>query len=131
MILVDSSVWIDFFNGISTHETDFLDQILGEQPLLVGDLILAEVLHGFRRNEDFESARRALLSFQVVAMLGPDLAIQSALNYRTLRTQGITVRKTINCLIATYCIETGHSLLHSDRDFDPFEDHFGLIVVHP
>jgi hypothetical protein len=131
MILVDSSVWIDFFNGASTRETDYLDKILGDQPLLVGDLILAEVLQGFRRNEDFESARRALLSFQVVDMLGPDLAIQSARNYRILRAQGITVRKTIDCLIATYCIETGHSLLHSDRDFDPFEDHFGLNVVRP
>ena len=130
MILVDSSVWIDYFNGIKTRETDTLDQILGEQILLVGDLILAEVLQGFRRDEDFEQARRALFSFQIVKMLDPELAVQSARNYRTLRSQGITIRKTIDCLIATYCIESGNALLHSDRDFDAFEDRLGLSVIH-
>lgn len=131
MILVDSSVWIDYFIGTATSQTDFLDRILGEQPILVGDLILAEVLQGFRRDEDFDTARRALLSFQVVEMLNPDLAVQSARNYRILRTQGITVRKTIDCIIATYCIQVGHALLHSDGDFDLFETHLGLSVVHP
>ena len=131
MILVDFSVWVDYFNSTATSQTDFLDQILGEQPILVGDLILAEVLQGFRRDEDFDAARRALLSFQIVAMLNPDLAVQSARNYRILHLQGITVRKTIDCLIATYCIQTGHSLLHSDGDFDPFETQLGLSVVRP
>lgn len=131
MILVDSTVWIDYFNGVMTPETDYLDQVLGEQVLLVGDLILAEVLQGFRHDADFNRARQALLSFQTVQMLDPDLAVQSAQNYRTLRSQGITVRKTIDCLIATYCIESGHTLLHSDRDFDPFENSLGLSVVHP
>ena len=131
MILVDSTVWIDYFNGVKTPETDYLDQVLGEQVLLVGDLILAEVLQGFRHDADFNRARQALLSFQTVQMLDPDLAVQSAQNYRTLHTQGITVRKTIDCLIATYCIESGHTLLHSDRDFDPFENSLGLSVVHP
>ena len=131
MILVDSSVWIDYFNGTATSQTDFLDRILGEQPILVGDLILAEVLQGFRRDDDFDAARRALLSFQVVEMLNPDLAVQSARNYRVLRAHGVTVRKTIDCLIATYCIETNHMLLHSDNDFDPFEAQLGLNVVHP
>ena len=130
MILVDSSVWIDYFNGIANSQTDFLDRILGEQPILVGDLILAEVLQGFRRDDDFDAAHSALLSFQVVKMLNPDLAVQSARNYRVLRAQGVTVRKMIDCLIATYCIETNHMLLHSDRDFDPFEAQLGLNVVH-
>jgi predicted nucleic acid-binding protein len=131
MILVDTSVWIDYFTGIATSQTDFLDRILGEQPILVGDLILAEVLQGFRQEDDFDAARRALLSFQIVKMLNPDLAVQSARNYRVLRKQGVTVRKTIDCLIATYCIETNHMLLHSDHDFDPFEAQLGLNVVHP
>jgi predicted nucleic acid-binding protein len=131
MILIDSSVWIDFFNGSPSVEANFLDQILGEQSLLVGDLILTEVLQGFRRNEGFEAARRALLSFQVVEMLNLNLAVQSARNYRTLRGLGIAVRKKIDCLIAMCCFEAGYSLLHSDRDIDAFEPHLGVSVIHP
>ncbi len=130
MILVDATVWIDYFNGIVTPETDALDRLLGDQPLLVGDLILAEVLQGFRDDQDFEVARQALVSFQQVNMLNADLAVQSARNYRTLRKLGITIRKTIDCLIATYCIEAGVTLLHADRDFTPFETHLGLSVFH-
>lgn len=130
MILVDSSAWIDYFNGIVTPETDYLDRILEDQLILVGDIMLAEVLQGFRKDEDFETARQALSSFQTVEMLNPGLAVQSARNYRSLRQAGITVRKTIDCLIATYCIENGVTLLHSDRDFEPFEALLGLSVVH-
>jgi predicted nucleic acid-binding protein len=128
MILVDSSVWVDYFNGVITPQTNILDRILTDRVILMGDLILAEVLQGFRRDEDFQSASQALSSLQTVSMLNPELAIRSAQNYRTLRKAGITVRKTIDCLIATYCIETRHTLLHSDRDFDPFEENLGLKV---
>jgi len=129
-LLVDSSVWIDFFNGNITPETDCLNEVLGESLILVGDLILAEVLQGFRQERDFETARDALLKFLVVEMLGRKIAIQSAGNYRLLRSKGITVRKTIDCVIATYCIENNLELLHNDRDFDPFEQHLGLRVLH-
>ena len=131
MILVDSTVWIAYFNGQITHETDFLDRILAEQLILVGDLILCEVLQGFRADSDYEKARLALGKFQQVSMLNTQLAVKSASNYRTLRKSGITIRKTIDCLIATFCIEAGHQLLHADRDFDAFEEHLGLEVIHP
>ena len=131
MVLVDSTVWIDYFNGVITPETEFLDSILGEQMILVGDIILAEVLQGFRSDSDFEGAHQALMKFQPVSMLNPDLAEQSARNYRELRKRGITIRKTIDCFIATFCIESDHELLHSDRDFDPFENNLGLKVIHP
>ena len=121
MILVDSSVWIDYFNGRSTPQTAKLDELLGQEDLAVGDLVLVEVLQGFRDKPEFEAARRLLLSLTVVDLCGPDIAIQAARNYRSLRSRGLTVRKTIDCVIATYCIESGHELLHSDRDFDVFE----------
>ena len=131
MILVDSTVWIAYFNGHITPETDYLDEILGEQLILVGDLILCEVLQGFRKDEDFEIAQLAMGKFNQVSMLNSQLAIQSADNYRALRKRGITVRKTIDCLIATYCIENGHRLLHADRDFEAFEIYLELQVLHP
>jgi len=130
-LLVDSSVWIDFFNGHITLQTDYLNEVLGESVIFVGDLILAEVLQGFRFEKDFEAARDALLKFPVVDILGKQIAVQCASNYRLLRSKGITVRKTIDCLIATYCIENDLELLHSDRDFDPFEEYLGLVVTHP
>ena len=130
MLLVDSTVWIDYFNGRSTPHTDYLDRILDEQIILVGDLILAEVLQGFRREGEFEQARQALGRFAQVSLVGPTLAVQSARHFRLLRQMGITIRKTIDCLIATYCIEHGLPLLHCDSDFDAFEQHLGLQVVH-
>jgi predicted nucleic acid-binding protein len=131
MIVVDSSVWIDYFNGQVTPQTDYLDQILLERPILVGDLILGEVLQGFRSDADFEAARWSLSKFTQVSMMSPELAVQSAMNYRALRKAGLSIHKTIDCFIATYCIENGHALLHSDSDFDPFELHLGLQVIHP
>lgn len=131
MILVDSTVWIDYFNGASTPQTDYLEMALSRQLILVGDLILAEVLQGFRDDHEFERAQRALAKFECVGMLSPVLAIQSAKNYRILRKMGINVRKTIDCLIATFCIEEQYPLLHSDRDFEPFERYLGLSVIHP
>lgn len=131
MLLVDSSVWIDYFNGAATPQTDTLHAILPQREILVGDIILAEVLQGFRSDADFEAARRALGRFRQVTMLDLGLAVQSARHYRALRKLGITVRKTIDCFIATYAIAHGHELLHADGDFDPFEAHLGLRVLHP
>jgi predicted nucleic acid-binding protein len=128
--IVDSSVWIDYFNGVVTSQTDILDAALGQQPVGLGDIILCEVLQGYRTQRDFETARQALLQIPIYVMGGTELAIKSAQNFRALRQQGITVRKTIDCLIATFVIERGFSLLHSDRDFEPFETYLGLAVVH-
>ena len=128
-LLVDSSVWIDYFNGTITPQTDFLDAALGEQEIIVGDLILAEVLQGFRQQHEFELAQTALLSFSVVPIVGQKVAIQSAKNYRFLRQNGVTIRKTIDCLIATFCIENRIQLLQADRDFNAFVQHFDLQVV--
>lgn len=129
MILVDSSVWIDFFRGVSTPQVERLDALLGNEPLAVGDLILAEVLQGFTSDRDFNEARKRLDAFAFVELGGKDIALAAARNFRRLRGQGITVRKTIDAIIATRCIVSDYSLLHSDRDFDPFEEHLGLKVV--
>ncbi len=129
MILVDSSVWIDFFNGVRTPQTDKLDDLLGSEELVMGDLILTEVLQGFNLDRDFETARKALAALPAVELGGEQIAIEAAKNFRRLRKLGITVRKTIDCIIATRCIVSGHDLLHSDRDFDPFRDHLGLRVL--
>ena len=126
MILVDSSVWIDYFNGAGTPEADKLDLLLGAEPLAIGDLILTEVLQGFHKDRDFSNARNLLTSLTVVELGGRDIAIQAARNFRALRKLGVTVRKTIDTVIATRCIESGYDLLHSDRDFDPFVQHLGL-----
>jgi predicted nucleic acid-binding protein len=129
LILVDSSVWIDYFNGATTAQTDRLDSLLGREPLAIGDLILTEVLQGFASDRDFNQARRMLTSLLVVELGGEEIAIQAARNFRILRRRGITVRKTFDTVIATRCIEDGYALLHNDRDFDPFAKHLGLRVV--
>lgn len=129
MILVDSSVWIDFFNGTRSRQTDLLDDLLGSELLLTGDLILAEVLQGFRRDADFRRTKSALDRLAFRPMLGREIALASAQNYRTLRARGVTVRKTVDMIIATFCLENGHELLHADRDFDPLAAHLGLRVV--
>jgi predicted nucleic acid-binding protein len=131
MLVVDTSVWVDYFNGIENPQTNYLHAILNQTPILIGDLILAEVLQGFRHDPDFESVRRALRRYVQVNMVSPVLAVQSARNYRLLRQKGVTVRKTIDSLIATYCIENNHELLHNDSDFDGYETYLGLRVVHP
>ena len=130
MLIVDSTVWIAYFNGSKNPETDYLHTMVDKIPILIGDLILAEVLQGFRVDSDFEKARRTLGKYIQVEMVSPALALQSARNYRLLRRKGITVRKTIDSLIATYCIENEHDLLHSDSDFDGYEKYLGLKVVH-
>lgn len=131
MIVVDSSVWIDYFRGTPTAQADELDRLLGRELLATGDLMLAEVLQGFASERDFNRARQLLLSLEVVEMVGADLAIQAARNFRSLRALGVTVRKTIDTLIATCCIERGHALLYVDRDFDPFVQHLGLRSALP
>ena len=129
MILVDSSVWIDYFNGVATPQADKLDGLLGREPLAIGDSILTEVLQGFHDDRDFVKARRLLSSLKIVQIGGPEIAIVAAQNFRYLRKRGVTVRKTIDTMIATRCIESGYDLLHSDRDFAPFVQHLGLRVV--
>lgn len=131
MILVDSSVWIDYFRGTITPQAERLDALLGSEPVLIGDLILTEVLQGFVSERDFEQARQLLMTLQVVNLAGQDVAIQAARNFRTLRALGVTVRKTIDTVIATCCIERGYLLLFSDRDFDPFVQHLGLRSALP
>lgn len=129
MILVDSSVWIDYFNGRETIQTAKLDELLGTELLGIGDLILTEVLQGFRADADYQIAKEMLLSLTVFDMVGFEGAIKSADYFRALRKQGITIRKTVDVIIATFCIEAGHFLLFSDKDFMPFVQHFGLRAV--
>jgi predicted nucleic acid-binding protein len=129
MVLVDSSVWIDYFRGTKSPQTDRLDLILGSEPIATGDLILVEVLQGFQNEIHFDQARELLTSLVVIEMVGPSIAVQAAKNFRKLRALGITVRKTMDTLIATCCIESGLELLHCDRDFDPFVKHLGLRAI--
>ncbi len=131
MILVDSSVWIDYFRGIPTSETDRLDSLLGSEPVATGDLVLAEVLQGLGSVQDFNQSKRLLTSLLIIDLVGGDIAIQAAKNFRTLRSRGVTIRKTIDTLIATSCIEKGLTLLYSDKDFDPFVVHLGLRTALP
>ena len=129
MILVDSSVWIDFFRNKPTAQAEWLDRNLGIEGLLVGDLILAEVLRGFKDDRGFNEARRLLARLQQVTLGGEDLAVEAARNFRKLRNSGVTIRGTIDVIIATRCLVDGFRLLHCDRDFDAFEVQLGLHVV--
>ncbi|MBI5784641.1 MAG: PIN domain nuclease [Rhodocyclales bacterium] len=126
MILVDSSVWIDYFRGTATPEAERLDALLGTEPIATGDLILTEVLQGFVAERDFNQARKLMMSLVIVDIGGREIAVQAARNFRSLRALGVTVRKTIDAIIATRCIENRLPLLYSDRDFDPFVRHLGL-----
>jgi len=128
MVVVDSSVWIDYFNGRPNSQTDALDDLLGRRHVVVGDIILSEILQGFRRDRDFHQARRLLAAFPTAIMVGPELAVRAAENYRRLRRLGVTVRKTIDVMIGTYCIARRLPLLHSDADFEPMTRHLGLGV---
>ena len=129
MIIADSSVWIDYFNGERTREADFLDDLLRRDFILMGDLILTEILQGFDRDADFRHAKRLLDRLDCAEMVGYDLALASAANYRRLRKIGITVRKTIDVIIATFCIKHSHVLLHSDRDFDRMREPLSLVTL--
>jgi len=127
MILADSSVWIDFFRGVETHEVLTLERLLGAGSVVTGDLIMVEVLQGIDRDREFDRVSRLFHRLTIFDISGHDIATKAARNFRTLRTRGITVRKTIDTLIATRCIENGLPLLYSDRDFDPFVEHLGLV----
>jgi len=127
VILVDSSVWIDYFRGARTPQSDRLDLLLGAEPLLIGDLMLSEVLQGFDSERDFNRGLSALGRLTCIDIAGQEIAIAAARNFRALRALGVTVRKTIDTLIATRCIEDGYELLYSDKDFEPFVAHLGLI----
>ena len=129
MILVDSSVWIDYFNGRKTDKTDWLDSAIGNKYIIVGDLILTEILQGFQSDNDFRTAKNLLLDFPFMEMVGQALAIKSAWNYRFLRKKGVTVRKTIDVMIGTFCIHYQCPLLHDDRDFDPMEKYLKLTTI--
>ena len=131
MILVDSSVWIDYFNGRKTWQTDLLEKLLSDVPIIIGDLILAEILQGFRSDNDYKTAKSFLSDLPLRQMGGYQVAVQSAQNYRTLRKKGVTVRKTIDVIIGTYCILEGLPLLHDDRDFEPMESHLSLKILSP
>lgn len=127
MILVDSSVWIDYFTGIDSQQTDTLDKTLGVRPVAAGDLILAEVLQGFRYDKDYKKAKALFDTVTIFEMLGREMALASADNFRSLRKKGITIRKTADVIIATFCIKQRIPLLFSDKDFKPFVEHLGLV----
>ena len=129
MILVDSSVWINYFNGKTTWQTERLDQMLRQIPVYMGDLILTEVLQGFRKDHEYRKARDVLSILPCKNIGGYDIAIQSAENYRRLRKKGITVRKTIDIIIGTFCIAENIPLLHDDRDFEPMEEYLSLKTI--
>lgn len=126
MKIVDSSVWIDYFNGKITRETNLLHHLLDSEPVSIGNIILTEVLQGFSLDKDFEVAKKALLRLPCYQMIDANIALKSAENYRLLRKKGITVRKTIDMIIGTFCIENDATLLHSDKDFRVCETHLGL-----
>ena len=131
MVIVDSSVWIDAFNGKLTRQTIWLRLALEREQVGITSLILCEVLQGIRFDRCFRQTEQRLRNLPVFASLTPELAVEAARNFRTLRRRGITIRRTIDCIIATFCIEEGHQLLHHDSDFDQFEKHLGLRVIHP
>jgi predicted nucleic acid-binding protein len=127
--MVDSSVWIDYFNGADNKQTEVLDNTLGQQLVAIGDLILTEVLQGFRHNKDYNTAKSIFEELTVFELLGKEKAIKSADNFRALRKKGITIRKTADVIIATFCIDKNIPLLFSDKDFKPFVKHLGLNEV--
>jgi predicted nucleic acid-binding protein len=126
VILVDSSVWIDYFRSADTPQVALLDSLFGRSPLAVGDLIAAEVLQGVRDDREFKLVKKTFDAFSQVDLAGYDLALRASENYRVLRARGVTIRKTIDTIIATRCIDDGLTLLHADRDFHPFAAHLGL-----
>ena len=129
MILVDSSVWIDYFNGVDNKQTDTLNDVLGLKPIAIGDLILTEVLQGFKNDKDHKSAKLLLEDLVIFDLVGKDIAIKSTDNFRSLRKKGITIRKPVDVIIATFCIDRKLPLLFIDRDFKPFVKHLGLSVA--
>ena len=131
MVIVDTTVWVDYLNGVAAPQTDWLDHELERQRLGLIDLILCEVLQGVRDERQADEVRRQLMRFEVFTTGGIGLAVEAAKNYRRLRAKSFTVRKTLDVWIATFCLLNDHALLHNDRDFDPFEKYLGLQAIHP
>jgi predicted nucleic acid-binding protein len=131
MVIVDTTVWIGYLRGLQNSETNYFDRELGRQRFGLTDLILCEILQGLRDEHSSKRVLRELRRFELFETGGEELAVAAARNFRSLRQRGHTVRKTVDCLIATFCLRHGHSLLHRDRDFDPFEKILGLAVIHP
>jgi predicted nucleic acid-binding protein len=131
VVIIDTTVWVDYFQGVDNPETDWLNTELDRQRLGLTDITLCEILQGVRDDRVAEEVEQQLLNFEVFETGGVELARESARNYRALRSRGHTVRKTIDCLIATFCLRAKHSLLHRDRNFDPFEKFLDLLVIHP
>ena len=131
MVIVDTTVWIDYMRGLQNAETNYFDRELGRQRFGLMDLTLCEILQGLKVEHSSNRVLRELRRFELFESGGEELAVAAARNFRNLRRQGHTVRKMIDCLIATYCLRHGHSLLHRDRDFDPFEKILGLVAIHP
>lgn len=131
MTIVDTTVWVDYFNNVVNPHTEWMARNLYSNQIALTDLIVCEILQGIRGENRFEQVSVSLCGLPIVAAHGAELAVASARNYRELRRQGITVRKFVDIWTATTCIERGHSLLHHDRDYDGFEKHLGLRVIHP
>ena len=131
MVIVDTTVWIDYLGGYQTAHSEWLERELKNQRLGITDLILCEILQGIRDDHLFDLTRNEMLKFEIFPTGGTDMAIAAAQNFRMLRAKGFTIRKTIDCWIATFCLLNGHTLLHNDRDYGPFETELGLQVVHP
>jgi predicted nucleic acid-binding protein len=131
VVIVDTTVWVDYLRGTRNPETDWLDREADQERLGLTDLILCEVLQGVRSDREFRRVREELLKFELFEAGGERLAVAAAQNFRSIREKGRTVRKTIDCLIAAFCLANGHALLHRDRNFDAFEQNLGLTVLHP
>jgi predicted nucleic acid-binding protein len=131
MTIIDTSVLIDFLTNRDTPKTEWIERNVEKHPCGLTDLVLFEVLQGIRTDKQLAAVQEELRAFELWPTMGPGIAVKAAENYRSLRSLGITVRKAVDCLIATFCIEYGHALLHNDRDFDGFEKHLGLKVIHP
>lgn len=129
MIVVDTSVWIDYVNGVKSPQTDILDSLLAKQRIVTGDLIITEFLQGFKDEKEYQQAKQLMESLEYVDFVGKELAIKAAQNFRMLRRSGVTIRKTIDVLIATFCIEHHFPLLHNDRDYDLMETILGLQIL--
>ena len=131
MVIIDTTVWIDYLGGTTNPHTSWLDRQLGQQRLGLTDLNLCEILQEIRADPAFTQTLNDLSKLHIFSTGGLDLAVAAAQNYRLLRRRGHTIRKTIDCIIATFCLDEGHWLLHRDHDFDPFELYLGLQVIHP
>ena len=129
MVLADTSVWIDYFRGVESRQTALLDSLLDEERIATGDLIITELMQGFRTRNQISAGLQIINRLEYFDLAGKEIAFKAADNYRKLRNRGITIRKTIDTIIGTFCIERGFKLLHNDRDFDPMVKHLGLTVA--